>query len=89
LKDWLIERILVRWWYIVEWPPTSRPVVEVPEGYKEMEHYPYMFIHETSGRVLNKRETEETTPPCYKVLHIDLLNLKANTCSSFVCAALV
>jgi len=66
VKDWLIERILVRWWYHMEWPPNPRPEVEVPEGYIEMKQYPYMFIHEQSGKVINKRDTEETTPPCHK-----------------------
>ena len=44
-----------------------RPKVDVEAGYVEMEHYPYMFIHEQTGKVINKRETDETTPPSHKV----------------------
>jgi hypothetical protein len=64
-KDWLVERYLVRWWYHEDWPPKHRPVADVPDGYKEMEHYPYMYIND-AGHVLNKR-TPENMPPCKQV----------------------
>eukprot|EP00960_Hanusia_phi_P070821 767408-Hanusia_phi.AAC.3 len=62
LKEWLIEKFLVRWWYVVEWPPKDRDLPKI-DGYKELEHYPYLLFNEDTGHVKNCR-TKETMPPC-------------------------
>ena len=66
-KDWLIERYLVRWWYCEEWPPADRPKPDDPsEDFVEMEQYPYMYLNENTGQVINKRN-KESLPPCKEV----------------------
>ncbi|KAJ1486603.1 hypothetical protein T484DRAFT_1890394 [Baffinella frigidus] len=67
VKEWLIQRFLVRWWYVIEWPPKDREVEDVPEGFVEMEHYPYLYWNPLSGQVMNMR-TKENMPPCKDML---------------------
>jgi len=66
-KDWLIERYLVRWWYCEEWPPADRPKPDdLSEDFVEMEHYPYIYLNENTGQVVNKRN-KDNLPPCKEV----------------------
>ena len=67
-KEWLIERFLVRWWYVEDWPPADRPRPnDLPsDDFVEMEHYPYIYFNENTGQVINKR-TKDNLPPCKEV----------------------
>ena len=66
LKEWLIEKFLIRWWYLVEWPPKDRDLPKM-DGYKELDHYPYLLFNEDTGHVKNCR-TKENMPPCKEVV---------------------
>lgn len=42
-KGMLIQRLLVRWWYAIEWP-IKQEIGTPPEGYESLEGFPGVFI---------------------------------------------
>lgn len=42
-KGLLVQRLLVRWWYAIEWPKKEE-IGQPPEGYESLEGFPGVFI---------------------------------------------
>ncbi|RYY81998.1 hypothetical protein EON63_14270 [archaeon] len=42
-KGMLVQRLLVRWWYSIEWP-IKEEIGTAPEGYESLEGFPGVFI---------------------------------------------
>ena len=68
VKGKLIQIILVRWWYAIQWPQAGE-IGEPPSGYETLDGYPGVFVgtsSETLGNILDKRNPK--TCPCFKNL---------------------
>eukprot|EP01031_Cornospumella_fuschlensis_P043646 gene43646-53376_t len=56
-KGLLVQRLLVRWWYAIEWP-IKEEIGTAPEGYESLEGFPGVFIStksESLGTILDLR----------------------------------
>lgn len=42
-KGLLVQRLLLRWWYAIEWPDMEN-IGEVPKGYESLDGFPGVFI---------------------------------------------
>jgi hypothetical protein len=56
-KGMLVQRLLVRWWYAIEWPK-KHEIGQPPHGYESLEGFPGVFISTKSdslGTILDLR----------------------------------
>ena len=63
-KGLLAQRLLVRWWYAMDWPPAEL-LPEPKQGFEALEGFPGVFIstrEDTLGAVDDRRSRE--TKPC-------------------------
>eukprot|EP00934_Nitzschia_sp_Nitz4_P004896 Nitzschia sp. Nitz4//scaffold119_size111653//48219//49115//NITZ4_004189-RA/size111653-processed-gene-0.186-mRNA-1//-1//CDS//3329533833//4886//frame0 len=66
-KGLLIQRLLVRWWYAIEWPSPKSIPEEAPENYDALDGFPGVFVcsqGEDVGKILDMRDTENK--PCFQ-----------------------
>ena len=66
LKGLLIQRLLCRWWYAMEWPSKDLVQQLPPKGYDALDGFPGVFVGttaETVGKIQDLRDRE--TSPCF------------------------
>jgi hypothetical protein len=64
-KGKLIQSLLVRWWYAMEWPRKEDLEAAPPAGYEAMEGFPGVFVstrQDTLGAIEDRRSKEHC--PC-------------------------
>ena len=73
-KGMLVQRLLQRWWYVLEWPK-KEDLAEVPPGYETLDGFLGVFIStrtDSLGNIIDLRNKE--TCPC-------LRNFKSYPCA--------
>eukprot|EP01038_Epipyxis_sp_PR26KG_P007112 gene7112-9706_t len=63
-KGYLVQQLLVRWWYAIQWPKPEE-IGEVPPGYESLEGFEGVYIStrtDTLGRILDLRNKDNS--PC-------------------------
>lgn len=69
-KGQLIQKLLCRWWYAIEWPTAEDLIKSVPSGYEQLEGYVGVFIcvkGDDIGKIIDCRNGK--TCPNFKNLN--------------------